>query len=396
MTLVWLSFILAVAVLLIVGRKSIWLALFISAFIIGIFNIPLIAIGEEFINTISDLPVILLALAVGIIPLIGGVLEETGLTEELVKNLRIGKRWFVTLTPALLGALPMPGGALLSAPILNRGAKELTPEVKVALNVWFRHLPLLVYPLGAVLVTTRMANLPLYTVILYISPWLILMLGLGFAFFLLKVKGKVDGTGAVKYSGIFKPVIGIFLAPFVHLMLTSIFPDLMPELPLLLGVACSLSLVLYFGKPGLVGVKDIFKKMKPWKFFLIIIGMFLFLNIFKRSGTSKIIADVIISKTFFIVLIAVFLGFVTGRVQVPVSIMLPIFYAKYGREAMDPLTFSIMYVAIFMGYVLSPVHPCVSVSLEYFRSDLKTYFKSVALPSVIIIVCLFVVSSIIF
>src|SRR6056297_2373416 len=122
-TLVWISFLLAIASLLFVGRKSIWIALFLSAAIIGIMNLPAIALWEELLNTFGDLSVVFLALSVGLIPLIGGMLEETGLTDGLVKNLRIGRKWFVTLSPALLGALPMPGGALLSAPILNRGAE---------------------------------------------------------------------------------------------------------------------------------------------------------------------------------------------------------------------------------------------------------------------------------
>jgi len=62
---------------------------------------------------------------VAIIPLIGGGLEESGRMAELVSNLRIGRRAFLASSPALLGMLPMPGGALLSAPLVEREGEEV-------------------------------------------------------------------------------------------------------------------------------------------------------------------------------------------------------------------------------------------------------------------------------
>jgi hypothetical protein len=49
----------------------------------------------EFWSSFVDLSVILLALAVGFIPLIGGGLNQLGQMDDLVKNLRIGKKALV-------------------------------------------------------------------------------------------------------------------------------------------------------------------------------------------------------------------------------------------------------------------------------------------------------------
>ncbi len=127
----------------------------------------------------------------------------------------------------------------------------------------------------------------------------------------------------------------------------------------------------------------IIQKMKPWKYFLIIIGVFLFLHVFEASSVSEEISKIVFSKSFLIIFIGAFLALVTGRVQLPVSILIPIFLATYGSEQLTPLTFAVMYVAVYIGYMISPVHPCVSVSIEYFGAKYKDFAGKLIVPSLI-------------
>ncbi len=377
--LIWLGFFLSIALLMLIARKSLWIALTVAAIILGSFSLSVYEIGEEILNTLTDSSILLLALSVGMIPMIGGVMETSGLMDDLVENLRMKKRLFLAFSPALMGMLPMPGGALLSAPIIKKGGKGVSNDRKSAVNVWFRHLLLLIYPLGALLATTKMAGLDLYLAILYLIPGFLLMLVLGYLFLLRDVEGKIE-------YGRFKPkklaiALGIILAaPLIHLSL-MMFDNAIPEVYLLIGVSISLALALYFGRTGLNGIKNVSLKMKPWNFALIIIGMFLFLNIFEASDTPGVIASLAVSKAILLVVIGAILGFATGRVQVPVSILLPIYFSKYGVEAMMALPFALMFFSIFMGYIISPVHPCISVSLEYFRSSFKDFLKNMMIPT---------------
>jgi hypothetical protein len=118
--LVWTGFFLALAVLLIVSRKNFAAGMFLGAFILAIFTIPFNEITPPFISAFTDPSTILLAIAVGLIPIIGGTLKDTGQMDNLVKNMRIGKKAFLAVSPALLGMLPMPGGALLSATMIEK------------------------------------------------------------------------------------------------------------------------------------------------------------------------------------------------------------------------------------------------------------------------------------
>ncbi|MBU0711955.1 DUF401 family protein, partial [bacterium] len=118
MSFIWFSFLLSIALLIGIGRKSIWLGLIISSFILGILNLPLSNVVTIFIKTICDPSIFLLALAVGIMPIVGGALSESGLIKDLIQSLNMRSKTFLFIAPAFMGMLTMPGGALLSAPVI--------------------------------------------------------------------------------------------------------------------------------------------------------------------------------------------------------------------------------------------------------------------------------------
>ncbi|MBC8383722.1 MAG: DUF401 family protein [Candidatus Cloacimonetes bacterium] len=390
--LIWIGFFFSLAMMILIARKNLWLGFIIGALILGFINLKPVVIFQQIKGTILDPAIILLGVAVGIIPLIGGVLEESGLMEGLFKNLRLKRKLFLIFGPALLGMLPMPGGALLSAPLVLRAGEDISDKQYTAINVWFRHALILIYPLGALLVTSKMAGLYLYTALLFLIPGFLLMIVLGWIFLLKGIRGNLPSQKHLNYKSLFIPIGIIIAAPLIHILLMTLFPNILTELPLIIGVSVSLVLALLFGKMKPPDLIFVFKKMKPFKYFLIIIGMFLFLNIFKASNISVIIAEIAISKSFTIVVIASFLGFVTGRVQMPFAIALPIFYSRFGTDAMSYLLFAIMFFSTYMGYIISPIHPCVSVSLEFFGSDLKGFYKKLFWPVFISLVTAFVVA----
>ena len=124
MIIVWLGFIISLAWILILSRKSLPLALITGAIILGLFTLsPAVALNR-IIYTIADSSILLLALAMGVIPIIGGTMKSSGQIDSLVNNLRIGKRYMMAFSAALMGLLPMPGGALLSAPILEKAGEN--------------------------------------------------------------------------------------------------------------------------------------------------------------------------------------------------------------------------------------------------------------------------------
>ncbi len=387
--LIWLSFILSLALLLIIARKNLWLGMMVGALVLGIFNLKIGMLLAEIANTLTDISILLLALAVGLIPIIGRALQTSGLLGNLVDNLQISRKGFLAFAPAFMGLLPLPGGALLSAPMLMKAGKDIQDETFVAINVWFRHILILIYPLGAILACSKIVNLNLYTILIYLIPTFLLLSILGYIFLLKNISGKMPSPHKIDFRKLFTPIFIILSAPIIHVTLTNLNMKIMDEISLVIGIMISLILTTIFGKLKIRDFKPIILKMKPWKFFLIIIGVFLFLNVFKTSNVSDEISKIVFSMNFLIVGIAVFLGFVTGRIQLPVSILVPIFNVKFGTDTMTPLIFALMYSAVFIGYMISPVHPCVSFTLEFFETNYKNFFKKLALPGIISLIIIY-------
>lgn len=379
--LIWLSFFIALALILFLARYSLWLALMVGAFCLGVFNLPLPELLNVTRQTLADRSILLLALAVGLIPLIGGSLQKSGLLTDLVENLQVKRQVFLGFSPALMGLLPIPGGALLSAPMLNKAGNDISREHYAAINVWFRHILILIYPLGALLPCSKMAGLNIYSIILFVLPAFIVLFILGYIFFLHSIKGDMPKPQQFNLGKLLIPLLIIISAPVIHITLSN--SGVMDEISLLIGISCSLMLTIIIGKLNFFDLKKIILKMKPWKYFLIIIGVFFFLHVFEASSVSNEISKIVFSKSFLIIFIGAFLSIVTGRVQLPISILIPIFLATYGADQLTPLAFAIMYVAVYIGYMISPVHPCVSVSIEYFGANYKDFAGKLIVPSLI-------------
>ncbi|MEA3355971.1 MAG: DUF401 family protein [Candidatus Bipolaricaulota bacterium] len=380
--LIWIGFSISIFLLLYLSRRSLPLGMAAAALSLAAFTLS----PGEFLNalyvTFTDPSVILLTIIVGLIPMIGGALETSGQMDRLVANMRIGVRPFMALAPALLGLLPMPGGALLSAPLLERGAAETPTPIKMAANVWFRHALLLIYPVGPTLIASaKIASLDVYTAIPALIPPFILSLLLGYWFLLRRVEGRVNYSGTGSLRELLPPLLIIGAAPGFDLLTKSIAPLPYPEIGTITGVGLSLILAVAIGRLGPAKIKTIFWKMRPWKFALIILAMFTFLNVFKISGAPESLAALQLPPVILCVVVGFLLGLITGRIQTPISIIVPIFLITYG--AMSPVAFAITYFAIYLGYLITPIHPCVSVTVEYFSSSMPAFLRQMALPTTV-------------
>ncbi|MFP4522582.1 MAG: DUF401 family protein, partial [Fibrobacterota bacterium] len=75
---------------------------------------------------------------------LSGQMAATGSMRDLVSEVRklIPEKYSMAVLPALIGLLPMPGGAVFSAPLVDSCDEEKTvsPLLKTKINYWFRHV----------------------------------------------------------------------------------------------------------------------------------------------------------------------------------------------------------------------------------------------------------------
>jgi len=368
------------AALLIISKKNLGIAMFVSAFILGVFTIPE-KLPLTILSSLTEPSTILLAVIVGLIPLIGGTLNETGQIDKLISNMRIGKKPFLMLSPALVGLLPMPGGALLSAPIVEKAGKGIPNEKKAGINVWFRHILYLVYPISAnFIVSTAAAHIGLYQPIPYLIVVSLFSVFLGYFFLLRGSLGKMEYEKQFSLKDLLLPLTALLIAPLLDIIIKTVFILPIKEIGTLIAVAASLIFAMIIGKIELKRFRQIVIKAKPWNFAFMIMGIMIFLGVFKHSGILRLFEDVPMTPEILLG-IAFTLGFMTGRMITPAGIVFPIYLTKFGAVSLP--TFALIYFGIFLGYVLTPVHPCVSLTTESLEVEIKDYLKALVPPVVI-------------
>jgi len=377
--MLWLGFAISLAGILIISKKNLALALISGALLLGLFTLPFALLVDRVIHTLTDPSILLLAAAMGIIPMLGGTMKDSGQVDRLVNNVRLPRRYLLPFSSALMGLLIMPGGALLSAPILEKGGEGVKPSITAAINNWFRHLLILIYPLApALIVSAKICDLDVYHTLIYLFPAAVLAGILGYVFFLRRVHGSPRREGKFSLTGLLIPLVVILSAPVLDFGLKRIFS--LGSLATLIGVSVALGLSIGFSRTKLDLVK-ITRRMKPWNFGLIIIGMFLYLHIFQESDVRLLIAGIPLPPLVLAVVGGFLLAILTGRVQLPASIIFPVFVGATGQ--VGPFIFGLIFVGIYFGYIISPVHPCLVVTCEYFHVPLKAMIKELAWPTAI-------------
>ncbi len=385
-----LSFLIIIALILIFSKKELSVVLGISAIIFGL--LTQVNIINSMIEVIINPSIVLLALSVLLIPILGGIMEESGLMLELIQKLKVSKKVALMASPALFGLLPVAGGALMSAPIVEQIDPALDSNRKVAINVWYRHVLLLIYPLSsALLVASVLSGISLYIIVLALLIPFVLMVFVGY-FTLLKPVDKSKESTNRNLKIVFHNLIPLITAPIIDFLGRLFFPISFPELFVFIGLIISISIALKFAKMNLLNIKEISRKMKVWRFPLLIISMFLFLSIFLESGVPEQISALNLPFALFIS-IGFFLGFTTGRVQLPSSILIPIYLVQNLALTMPIIDFVFLYFAIYLGYLITPLHPCLAYNINYFKTNYLKSLKHVAIPTFICFGMLYAVFS---
>ncbi|MHA1822220.1 MAG: DUF401 family protein [Promethearchaeota archaeon] len=426
----WVYFLIVLILIMMVSSKlDLGLSLILGALLFGLFTgVDLIqSIGKVLLRINNHV----IALAVFLIPILGGLMQDSGLMANLLKNLRLSKKLSLILSPSIFGLLPIAGGALLSAPVVDEIDPELSKAKKVVINVWYRHVLIILYPLSAsVIISVAAAGIPLYNGVLYLIFPCVIMVIVGY-FTLVSNVSKFEELYERNIRKALIYMAPILIAPIIDIIGRNLTDFAVPELFMLSGLIISIFLAIYLSriyneydteniddkereannkgqgdnesganknkvdpvvpvdinsrkikelKYGDIG--SIIKKMKAWRYPLLIYGIKLFIDVFNNSGAAEEIALMSSSFLFFLV-IGFFLGYATGRVEVPAPILFSIYLAKTMLISMPIYSFILIYFAIFLGYVATPIHPCVAYSLKYFDIKYAKIIKTMFIPTLI-------------
>jgi integral membrane protein (TIGR00529 family) len=378
-------------------RVNLWIALLAGTFLLGaLFHQSLQSIVKDLFTSILDTRTLLLLGAFVAILLFSTLLKETGRMGEILEGLRTifkDMRVVIALLPAMIGLMPLMGGALVSAPMVVEGSDELklSPERRAFINYWFRHIwqyTLPTYPsliLAATLIKVPMRSL----------AWMNLPLTLTAI-----ASGILFGFWGVSKSTKKKPlstspsILRLFynLCPLlIGLILVIVFQV---ELAYAFGLVI-LGMTLFF-KMGPAMVLKGLKESLNAELLLTVAIVMGFKKVLESSQVVHSISSFFLSSGIPLWLIAIFvpflIGLTTGLTIAPIAIGFPVLIPLFQN---DPYFLNYMVLAFASGIsgdLLSPFHLCLILTKDYFKADLKGIYRFVWVPSVsIMLVALLIV-----
>jgi integral membrane protein (TIGR00529 family) len=177
-----------------------------------------------FKQTLLSLRTWKLILTIMLVVTLGDILSKAGFLPRLVRALNsyISPRTVARVAPALIGLLPMPGGAMVSAPIVEELAKgtDITAEAKTAANFWWRHIWEPVWPLyQSVILAAAILNISVWQVAYICYPVTIICIIAGLLVVRLPLSAKKDKSNGFKI--LIKEIV-LSMSPVLFIVFTGI------------------------------------------------------------------------------------------------------------------------------------------------------------------------------
>ncbi|MCD6263557.1 DUF401 family protein, partial [Candidatus Bathyarchaeota archaeon] len=299
---------------------------------------------------------------------------------ELIENLKgyFSSRFLIALIPALFGLLPMPGGALMSAPFNEREVNRLglRPEEKTFVNLWFRHVWFFASPISSsTILISRLVGVNIYSFLLSILPLYFLLAFVGYLFSIRKIReNPPEEKHGSSISAIIKGFLPIILAILLNIL----------GVPLPIAILAGVLVVLSMGGLGFRRSIAAIWRGVPWGILLALVGIMFFRYTIKEAGSVTLLFTALREAGVpALVLATVFpflMGLISGAPSSGIGIGVPLVLPLFSEPSLTVL--GLIYFSIVTGYLLSPLHLCLVLTNAYYKSDLGKVYRILA-PSIL-------------
>jgi hypothetical protein len=360
-------------------------------------NIPIMIFETTDYSTVEGMQAILVVLATFGITFLSQLYNETGVIKRLSESLsKIVKNSKVisSVLPAVIGFLPVAGGALMSAPIVDAETEKLrlTSEKKTYVNLWFRHTIFPVYPISQLLITTAaLTNVPMFLIILRQIPVVIVMVIVGYFIAFWKVS-NVKSRENHEENGLssnlqeffisFSPILATIV---VVVALASTGFNLSKQgFDVLIATLVGIIVLILISKANSKVLAKPLRSRGIYGVTFAVYGAFLLRNVIKAVGVSEVFKTFVTNGSVNIVALSTIipgiLGFLTGSPLAGVSISVSI---MEGAIQFLPSVASLIYMSAYLGYVIAPTHLCFTFTADYFKCSIGKAYKYI-IPSFLI------------
>lgn len=365
-------------------RVSVGMTLFGAGLLTALlFQVAVSDLLEGYRALVTSKPFISLTAVIILITILGSLLKELGYLEKLAnacRSLYGGRRTAAALLPPLIGLMPMPGGSLLSAPLVDSvlSDSKYPPHFKCALNYWQRHIVEHIMPIyPGLIVASAMTGLPLGTIAIVQAPFAVIMATVGY-FFLIRKIDRSEGE-----SPAFGPaILGILKTIWPVILTVGIYAILGVEMAW--GALVSLLVLIIVSRPSRQPLIVSLKKGLSYKLVFLVFGILSFQTVLEQSGAiesiQRLSTDLHFPEPLIIILVSFTSGILTGMLAAMVALSYSLLAVFLYTPVIQIDNILLAFLAGYVGMMLSPSHLCLVLTNEYFRSDLAAVYRVMVPP----------------
>jgi hypothetical protein len=311
--------------------------------------------------------------------------------------------------PALIGLMPMPGGAHLSAPMVESAAgdTEVSPDRLSAINYWFRHLWEFWWPLyPGVMVALSVTHSDIGEFVPYQLPLSVFMAASGLLLFRKShpdLHRSAPRAAAGEARKLLRATSTIWVIPLVWAAVRLMVRLTLPAPagggalatagrygPLVIGLAVSLAWTMRMNRMGGGDLLAVLKRPSIYRLAAVVISVMVFWYAVKQAGAARRIAAELnalrVPPEIVVALLPLIAGLVTGLAVAFVGTSFPIVLAIAAEIPDQPSLrpyIVLAYAFGHMGQMLSPLHICQVLSNEYFQASPRAVYRRILPPAAI-------------
>ncbi|SYZ73360.1 conserved membrane hypothetical protein [Candidatus Zixiibacteriota bacterium] len=362
--------------------------LFVAAIgLAALYLMPLGAVISAIKDTVISGEFLYLYGTIILITFLGRLLKEINYFSRLVEAARRligGPRTAAAVLPGLVGLMPMPGGALLSAPLVAEvlPKNKYSPEFLTIVNYWSRHVVEFCWPVyPGLILSAALTSQPVGRIALLQMPLTIIMIPTGIFFFIRKIEEKGDGSGTIIMP--FKKILSA-----IWPILLAIAVSAATGLKLFYAVGIAILVLLIKERPSLGKVKPVAAEAFSPKLFLLVYSIILFQNILELTGAVSSLPSLTVKyglpPALIIFALTFTVGLLTGMVNAFVGLAYPLLAGYLYKPDVNLSNIFLTFLSGYLGMILSPTHFCLVLTNEYFKSNLGKVYRMIIPPILIL------------
>jgi len=392
-----LTLVFAGIVLLLSRKWNLGLVLLLASIVVGLlFAHPLPEIGRDVLLATVDPLTLRLALAVVLIMTLGELLRQTAGLKGMVEALQAlipNGRIVIAALPALVGLLPMVGGAMFSAPMVDEVGDRLGVDQgrKTFINYWFRHIWEPVSPLYPSMMLAA-ELLGLTTTQLAGSTWPLTLAavvgGLLFGLLGLPRRGADSPSSTSHIQSLW--ILATSIWPIALVIILSLILPVDERFTLVISLLVTIALMVAVKRFPLRDLGTVLCQRIPWKSVVVIFGALIFRRVLDNSSAMLATSDALTNLHIPLVAVAFGVPFVagllTGLIAAAFSISFPVILPLVVVDggAIAPEWVAWLVAGGVIGAMFSPVHLCLALTRVYFKAGWGPIYR-LLVPSALLV-----------